>query len=194
MKKILLFLIIFLLSGCNDANIIENPNGKSLTYKYFNEKKYNGTNYNIKLKTEKSVIVINKAKNDVFYKITGSMDLIILEKNSIRYNFDTNNKTYSAKAIMKQENYTYGILPVDMKTLKNQKYKTGKKRLNGHKYIFETYKYDDVEITYYFDNKELIFINKKTNTEDLLYKLLEFDTSVEKVEYKIPDDYVEITY
>lgn len=195
MKKFILILLLFLLTGCSDEVLeVTNPNGKSLTYQYFNEKNYDTTVYNLKLKNGDSTITISKQENDVYYKVIGGMDLIILEKDGMRYKIDTNNKMYSSETIIKKENYTYGILPTDMNTLKNQSYKTGKEKINSHKYIFETYKYDKGKTTYYFDKDKLKFIRKKTDTENLLYKVLSFNALVKENNFKIPKGYIEMTY
>ena len=195
MKKVFLIFLVLLIAGCTNESVnVKNPNGDSLTYKYFSKKNYNVTKYNLKLKNDNSIIVIRKKNNNVFYEITGGMNLIILEKDGLRYNFDLTNKSYSKQSIIAVQNYTKGILPEDMLKLKNQSYKTGKEKINSHKYVFETYKYEEGKTTYYFDDNKLKFIKKKTAEENLLYEVLNFSVKVKDNAFKIPKGYSEITY
>ena len=194
MKKLILIFLILITTGCtSEVTEVKNPNGNSLTYKYFAKENYKDNKYNIKLKNENSIINVIKENNNVYYSINGGMNLIIIEKNGLRYNFDLANKIYSSTSIIVSEDYTEGILP-SMKDLKNKKYKTGKEKVNSHKYVFETYKYSKGTTTYYFDDHELKFIKKQTSEEDLLYEVLNFSTKVKKNAFEIPKGYSEITY
>lgn len=188
MKKIILCFMVLLLTGCSTTTV-KNPNASSLTYKYF--KNYTGDVYNLKLEVDGSTIKISKQKNGVYYENDGSMNLKILETGGFLYKINED-KTYSKEVLLKEENYTYGILP-DY-DLKNKSYKTGKERIGISIYTFETYKYGDGETTYYFKRNKLKYIRKTTSTEDFLYKVLSFDTKKKNNSLKIPKGYVEITY
>lgn len=195
MKKIILVVLLLLITGCdNEVTEVKNPDGSSLTYQYFNGKKYDGSQYNLKLMNDNSIIVIKKKNSNVYYEITGGMNLIILEKDGLRYNFDLTNKLYSTQSIITTQNYTEGILPEDMSELKDQSYTTGKEKINGHKYVFETYEYSEGETTYYFDDNELKFIRKQTTDEELLYEVLKFGIKVKNKAFNMPEGYTEMTY
>ncbi len=194
MKKLILCLLVILFTGCNSTTTVENPNGKSLAYKYFNSKNYDGSIYNLKLKTENSNITVSRQNNNVYYENKGNMDLVILEKNGVRYNINSNDKTYSKEDILKEENYVYGILPDDINIFKNKGYKTGKERIGIYNYVFETYNYDGVSATYYFKKSDLKYIRKQTDTENLIYEVISFDTKKKNNVFKIPKNYMELTY
>ncbi len=195
MKKIVLILFVLMLTGCNaEVTEVKNPDGDSLTYKYLSSKNYEDDLYNIKLKNGTSTIKIKKKENNLYYEITGSMNLIIIEKDGIRYNFDPANQIYSSQTIVVSENYTEGILPDSMEELKTKSYTTGKEKINSRKYVFETYEYSEGETTYYFDDDELKFIRKQTDEEDLLYEVLKFSTNVKDKAFDIPEGYSEMTY
>lgn len=195
MKKIILILLALIITGCSsEVTEVKNPNGSSLTYKYFSKENYEDNKYNLELKNGNSNITIIKDNDSIYYEITGGMNLIIIEKNGLRYNFDPINQIYSTQSIVISENYTEGILPESMKNLKNKSYKTGKEKINSHKYVFETYKYSEGTTTYYYDDNELKFIKKQTDEEDLLYEVLKFSTKVKNNAFDIPEGYTEMTY
>lgn len=195
MKKIIVILLILIVTGCSsEVTEVQNPNGKSLTYKYFKEENYEPDKYNIELKNGTSTIKVIKNNSNLYYEITGGMNLIILEKNGLRYNFDPINNIYSTTSIVTSENYTEGILPTSMKKLKNKSYNTGEEKINSHKYVFETYKYSEGKTTYYFDDNELKFIRKQTDEENLLYEVLKFSVKVNDKVFDIPEGYNEMTY
>ena len=195
MKKIILILLVLAITGCSsEVTKVKNPDGNSLTYKYFTKENYEDDKYNLKLKNDNSIITVIKDNDNLYYGINGGMNLIIIEKEGLRYNFDLVNQIYSTESIVISENYTEGILPESMKKLKDQSYKTGKEKINSHKYVFETYKYSAGTTTYYFDDDELKFIKKQTDEEDLLYEVLKFSTKVKDSAFEIPEGYTEMTY
>ena len=194
MKKIFLIFLVLLITGCSSTSEVKNPNGSSLTYKYFSQENYQGSKYNLRLKNDNSVLVAIKDGDNFYYNISGGFNLTIIEKNGYRYQFDMINKIYNAESIITKENYMEGILPADMKKLKKQNYQTGKEKITGHKYTFETYKYDKGKTTYYFDDKKLKYIKKQTKEENLLYEVLSFSLKVKSKDFDIPKGYTEITY
>ena len=190
MKKIILILLVLMITACGNEEVtVKNPDGKSLTYQYFSDLNLN--NYTLKIKENKNVITIKKVKENIYYKTS---NLIIIEKNGIRYTLDVVNKTYSATTITKSLNYTEGILPVNIDKLKNKSYKTGKEKINSFKYTYETYKNGKIKTTYYFENQKLKFIRKKTDTEDFLYEVLDFKEKVNDKTFEIPKDYTGMVY
>lgn len=190
MKKIIVILLILLLTGCSSEEVtVKNPNGKSLTYWYFNEKE--GNTYNLELKDGTSNIIIKKQDENIYYEVLDS-GLIIIEKDGIRYTLDVMNKTYSASSIIQQIDYTEGILPTE--DLKDKSYKTGEDKINSFKYTYETYDFDDFQTTYYFDDENLKFIRKKSSTEDFLYEIIKFNKKVSENDFEIPEDYEGMTY
>lgn len=187
MKKVLLVFLLFLMAGCTSSEV------NDLTYKYFNKNHYNISSYSLKLKSNNNIFVIKKDEDNIYYKVNGNINLMIIEKGNLRYNIDINNKIYSTQAITAKENYVEGILPDDIVSLKKS-YKTGKERINGHKYVFETYKYNRGKTTYYFAGNQLKYIKKETDIENQLYEVLDFKNKANSIDFDIPKDYVEMSY
>lgn len=193
MKKILLVILLFLATGCDNVEVIENPNGSSLTYKYFESQNYDGNEFNLHLRNGSSEIVIHKKDDNIYYELSGNASLIILEKDGLRYNIDSVNKVYTSSPVIKKENYTSGILIDDMDELKTKSYKTGVEKINAHKYTFEEYNYNGVKTTYYFKDT-LKFIRKKSSSENLLYEVISFNTKVEDKKFNLPKGYESMAY
>ncbi len=190
MKKILLLLIpLIILTGCeNKETTIKNPNGKSQTYKYLKQINYNPEKYTLKIKN-KEEITISKNKKQTYYK---NKTQKIIEKNYKKYTIQNN--SYTEEPIITQTNYAKGYLPENMKTLKNQTYKTGKERKGILTYTYEKYTYQGGEVTYYFRNNKLTHIKNKTIQNEITVKFISLTTKINQKEYKLPKGIEPITY
>lgn len=197
MKKIILCLLILLLTGCGvETKVIDKANGNSKTYLFF--KDFNPNNYYVELwdrnnnKNDDTKIIMARDDDEYYYEIDGSSKMINIWKDGKLYTIDPQMKNYNV-AESPVTDYSIGVLPNDMASLRISGYETGEQKVYGKNYIYEKYTYDNEETTYYFDGDDLVYIRYEGIQRKVFFKynlMDEPDTSL----FKIPDDYLEITY
>ena len=195
-KKILCVFICLFLFGCSSEKIVtvKKANGESKTYAFF--KDFNPLKYYVSFfdrnSTDKDDTKIIMAREDdkYYYEIKGAANQVIIQEDGFKY-------TISNDGYFKEESslvdYSLGILPRDISSLKTMGYKMGKRSLYGRKYVFEEYKSDDGTTSYYFDGDKLIFISYKTPLQEIFLKFDKFGDLSSDI-FEINSDLHEITY
>lgn len=194
MKRFLiLILFTILITGCTTEEVtIKNPNGTSLTYKYFKKHNYNSNKYTLKLQNDKTKITIIKNNNKQYYESKTDNEITkTIEKNNKKYTIL--DSYYTEEPISESTNYTEGYLPESLKEYKNKTYKTGKERKGLFTYTYEKYDYKQGTIKYYFHNNELKYIEKESTLEKTELKFISISSKVDKTKFKIPNK-TKITY
>ena len=197
MKKIILCLLILLLAGCGvETKVIDKANGNSKTYLFF--KDFNPNNYYVELwdrnnnKNDDTKIIMARDDDEYYYEIDGSSKMINIWKDGKLYTIDPQMKNYNV-AESPVTDYSIGVLPNDMASLRISGYETGEEKVYGKNYIYEKYTYDNEETTYYFDGDDLVYIRYEGIQRKVFFKYNLMDESDASL-FKIPDDYLEITY
>lgn len=197
-KKIVICLFALLLAGCGvETKTIDEANGDSKTYLFF--KDFNPNNYYVELwdrnvnKNDNTKIIMARDDDKYYYEIDGVANMINIWKDGYLYTLDAQMKSYN-KVESPVEDYSHGILPNDIKSLRSEGYETGEEKIYGKRYIYETYTHDNEETTYYFNGDNLIYIRYKGIQKTLFYR---FNLAKDKVNsslFEIPEEYLEITY
>lgn len=197
MKKIVLCLLILLLAGCGvETKVIDKANGNSKTYLFF--KDFNPNNYYVELwdrnnnKNDDTKIIMARDDDEYYYEIDGSSKMINIWKDGKLYTIDPQMKNYNV-AESPVTDYSIGVLPNDMASLRISGYETGEEKVYGKNYIYEKYTYDNEETTYYFDGDDLVYIRYEGIQRKVFFKYNLMDEPDASL-FKIPDDYLEITY
>ena len=202
MKKLLVLLVLglFLVTGCDsDPQQIERANGDSLTYLFFKDK-YEESKYYFEFldrntaKNDSTKIIMARKDDDYYYEINGSSNMIIIQKDGIRYTLDSSMKTYFKEDIVTVEDFSLGILPSNMDDLKTKGYETGKEKILDQNLRYERYTYDTYTSTYYFKGDDLVYIKEVTPLKTVILKYSDYKDSFKKRLFDIPDSYTEMTY
>ena len=202
MKKLLVLLVLglFLVTGCDsDPQQIERANGDSLTYLFFKDK-YEESKYYFEFldrntaKNDSTKIIMARKDDDYYYEINGSSNMIIIQKDGIRYTLDSSMKTYFKEDIVTVEDFSLGILPSNMDDLKTKGYETGKEKILDQNLRYERYTYDTYTSTYYFKGDNLVYIKEVTPLKTVILKYSDYKNSFKKRLFDIPDSYTEMTY
>ena len=197
-KKIVMCLFVLLLAGCTmETKVIDKANGDSKTYLFF--KDFNPSKYYVELwdrnnnKNDDTKIIMARDDDKYYYEINGSTEMIIIWKDDYKYTVDPKMKNYN-KLKEPINDYSYGVLPSDMKTLRTKGYETGEEKVYGKKYIYEKYTYDNDETTYYFSGDDLVYIKHKGLQNTVFFRFNMMKDKVSSKLFEIPKDYLEITY
>ena len=202
MKKLLVLLVLglFLVTGCDsEPQQIERANGDSLTYLFFKDK-YEESKYYFEFldrntaKNDSTKIIMARKDDDYYYEINGSSNMIIIQKDGIRYTLDSSMKTYFKEDIVTVEDFSLGILPSNMDDLKIKGYETGKEKILDQNLRYERYTYDTYTSTYYFKGDNLVYIKEVTPLKTVILKYSDYKDSFKKRLFDIPDSYTEMTY
>lgn len=202
MKKLLVLLVLglFLVTGCDsEPQQIERANGDSLTYLFFKDK-YEESKYYFEFldrntaKNDSTKIIMARKDDDYYYEINGSSNMIIIQKDGIRYTLDSSMKTYFKEDIVTVEDFSLGILPSNMDDLKIKGYETGKEKILDQNLRYERYTYDTYTSTYYFKGDDLVYIKEVTPLKTVILKYSDYKDSFKKRLFDIPDSYTEMTY
>lgn len=202
MKKLLVLLVLglFLVTGCDsEPQQIERANGDSLTYLFFKDK-YEESKYYFEFldrntaKNDSTKIIMARKDDDYYYEINGSSNMIIIQKDGIRYTLDSSMKTYFKEDIVTVEDFSLGILPSNMDDLKTKGYETGKEKILDQNLRYERYTYDTYTSTYYFKGDNLVYIKEVTPLKTVILKYSDYKNSFKKRLFDIPDSYTEMTY
>lgn len=202
MKKLLVLLVLglFLVTGCDsEPQQIERANGDSLTYLFFKDK-YEESKYYFEFldrntaKNDSTKIIMARKDDDYYYEINGSSNMIIIQKDGIRYTLDSSMKTYFKEDIVTVEDFSLGILPSNMDDLKTKGYETGKEKILNQNLRYERYTYDTYTSTYYFKGDDLVYIKEVTSLKTVILKYSDYKDSFKKRLFDIPDSYTEMTY
>ena len=202
MKKLLVLLVLglFLVTGCDsEPQQIERANGDSLTYLFFKDK-YEESKYYFEFldrntaKNDSTKIIMARKDDDYYYEINGSSNMIIIQKDGIRYTLDSSMKTYFKEDIVTVEDFSLGILPSNMDDLKTKGYETGKEKILNQNLRYERYTYDTYTSTYYFKGDDLVYIKEVTPLKTVILKYSDYKDSFKKRLFDIPDSYTEMTY
>ena len=202
MKKLLVLLVLglFLVTGCDsEPQQIERANGDSLTYLFFKDK-YEESKYYFEFldrntaKNDSTKIIMARKDDDYYYEINGSSNMIIIQKDGIRYTLDSSMKTYFKEDIVTVEDFSLGILPSNMDDLKIKGYETGKEKILDQNLRYERYTYDTYTSTYYFKGDDLVYIKEVTSLKTVILKYSDYKDSFKKRLFDIPDSYTEMTY
>ena len=132
--------------------------------------------------------------DDYYYEINGSSNMIIIQKDGIRYTLDSSMKTYFKEDIVTVEDFSLGILPSNMDDLKTKGYETGKEKILDQNLRYERYTYDTYTSTYYFKGDDLVYIKEVTPLKTVILKYSDYKDSFKKRLFDIPDSYTEMTY
>ena len=197
-KKIVLCLFALLLVGCGvETRTIDKASGDSKTYLFF--KDFDPNNYYVELfdrnnnKNDDTKIIMARSGDKYYYEIDGTSNMIVISKDGYNYTLDAQMKSYN-KVEGPVTDYSYGVLPHDMKALRTEGYETGEEKVYGKNYIYEKYKLDNDETTYYFSGDDLVYIKHKNIQSTVFFRFnLTKDKASSKL-FEIPDDYLEITY
>lgn len=202
MKKflILILLSLFMLTGCDSEPVqVKKANGDSLTYLFFKDK-YKEDKYYFEFldrniaKNDNTKIIMARDNDKYYYQISGSTDMIIIQKNGFKYTLDPRMVTYFKESAVTVEDYSLGILPRDMNELKTRGYETGKEEILDQKLRYERYNYDVYTSTYYFKGNDLIYVKEVTPLKTVVMKYNDYETKVKDSLFKIPKKYMEMTY
>lgn len=194
MKK---FLIIFLILFCGCSKSLDTKSGYSRTYLFFKDLDVNNyyvsfydRNVSVSDKTE-----INMAKlgDNYFYEINGAYNRVIIQKDGKRYTIDKTLMNYFEEE-SDLENFAYGIVPDDIDYLKKADYESGYQKVFNNKYIFERYKLENGESTYYFDGDDLVYVSYKSVFGSNLLKFISMSNEVDSDIFEISQKYGEISY
>ena len=197
-KKFVLCLLALLLVGCGvETQVIDKANGDSKTYLFF--KDFDPNNYYVELwdrnnnKNDDTKIIMARSGDKYYYEINGSSEMIVIQKNGYMYTLDPQMKNYN-KVESPVEDYAYGVLPSDMRSLRVSGYETGEEEVYGKKYIYEKYTNNSDESTYYFDGDDLVYIRYDGALKNVFFKYNLRKDKVDDELFEIPDGYLEITY
>ena len=202
MKKLLVLLVLglFLVTGCDsEPQQIERANGDSLTYLFFKDK-YEESKYYFEFldrntaKNDSTKIIMARNDDKYYYEINGSSNMIVIQKDGIRYTLDSRMKTYFKEDIVVVEDFSLGILPSNMDDLKTKGYETGKEKILDQNLRYERYTYDTYTSTYYFKGDDLVYIKEVTPLKTVVLKYSDCKDSFKKRLFDIPDSYTEMTY
>ena len=179
-----------------DGNIYTNDNNIE-TLKLINSnsnfQKLINSLYNI-AKNDNTKIIMARDNDKYYYQISGSTDMIIIQKNGFKYTLDPRMVTYFKESAATVEDYSLGILPRDMNELKTRGYETGKEEILDQKLRYERYNYDVYTSTYYFKGNDLIYVKEVTPLKTVVMKYNDYKTKVKDSLFKIPKKYMEMTY
>lgn len=197
-KKFVLCLLALLLVGCGvETQVIDKANGDSKTYLFF--KDFDPNNYYVELwdrnnnKNDDTKIIMARSGDKYYYEINGSSEMIVIQKDGYMYTLDPQMKNYN-KVESPVEDYAYGVLPSDMRSLRVSGYETGEEEVYGKKYIYEKYTNNSDESTYYFDGDALVYIRYDGALKNVFFKYNLRKDKVDDELFEIPDGYLEITY
>ena len=197
-KKFVLCLLALLLVGCGvETQVIDKANGDSKTYLFF--KDFDPNNYYVELwdrnnnKNDDTKIIMARSGDKYYYEINGSSEMIVIQKDGYMYTLDPQMKNYN-KVESPVEDYAYGVLPSDMRSLRVSGYETGEEEVYGKKYIYEKYTNNSDESTYYFDGDDLVYIRYDGALKNVFFKYNLRKDKVDDELFEIPDGYLEITY
>lgn len=202
MKKILVLVIlsVFVLTGCDSEPVqIKKANGDSLTYLFFKDK-YKEDKYYFEFldrnvsKNDNTKIIMARDNDKYYYQISGSSDMIIIQKNGFKYNLDPRMETFFKDKIANAEDYSQGILPSDMNDLKTKGYETGKEKILDQNLRYERYDYDIYTSTYYFKGDNLIYVKEVTPLKTVVMKYNDYKKKIKSSLFNIPKKYMEMTY
>ena len=202
MKKLLVLLVLglFLVTGSDsEPQQIERANGDSLTYLFFKDK-YEESKYYFEFldrntaKNDSTKIIMARNDDKYYYEINGSSNMIVIQKDGIRYTLDSSMKTYFKEDIVTVEDFSLGILPSNMDDLKTKGYETGKEKILDQNLRYERYTYDTYTSTYYFKGDDLVYIKEVTPLKTVILKYSDYKNSFKKRLFDIPDSYTEMTY
>lgn len=194
MKKLLVFLLLFI-CGCSKS--LDTESGYSRTYLFF--KDFDVNNYYVSFYdrnvsvNDKTKINMARLEDNYFYEIDGFEDRIIIQKNGKRYTVNKNLMSYSEEE-RGLVDFSYGLIPKDIKKLKKTKYEAGYQKLFNRRYIFEKYKVDGGETTYYFDSYDLVYVSYKSVLGTNLLKFISMNNDVNQNIFEISAKYSEISY
>ena len=119
--------------------------------------------------------------------------MINIWKDGKLYTIDPQMKNYNV-AESPVTDYSIGVLPNDMASLRISGYETGEEKVYGKNYIYEKYTYDNEETTYYFDGDDLVYIKHKGLQNTVFFRYNLTKDKVSSKLFEIPKDYLEITY
>ena len=196
-KKILVICLLLLCAGCGEAKTIKQSNGESKTYAFF--KDFDVNHYYVSFldrnvsQNDNTKIVMARDGDKYYYEIGGESNRKIIQKDGIRYTINESMHTYF-KEEASLENFSIGVLPTDKSIFKTLKYESGYEKIYGVKYIYEKYKLDSGEVTYYFKGNNLIYVRYKEIQSDkfLKFNSMKFEFS-EKI-FDVDENYIEMTY
>ena len=198
MKKILILFLLFFCFGCSQKVVsVKKANGDSLTYLFF--KDFDVKNYYVSFydrnvsKNDDAMIIYARSDDKYYYKYSGENGQIIIQMDGLKYTINEKLGSYF-KEEKKLEDYSYGILPYDLKKLKVMGYKTGKAKIYGVNYVFEEYKLKGVTSTYYFKGDKLIYVKTDLISSSSLMKFEGMKSRFSKKIFDISDNYSEMSY
>lgn len=193
-KKIL---IVFLILFCGCSKSLETESGYSRTYlffKNFDVNKYYVSFYDRNVSSgDKTKINMAKLEDNYFYEIDGFENRIIIQKDGKRYTINKNLMNYFEEE-GNFEDFSHGFIPNDIEFLKKNKYETGYQKVFNQKYIYEKYKLDEGESTYYFDGYDLVYVSYKSIFGSNLLKFISMKNDVDSSIFEISKKYSEMSY
>lgn len=201
MKKIIyIFMIIMLFTGCSSKPItVEKSNGDSKAYLFLKDK-YNPDKYYFEFydrnisSNDKAKIIMARDDNKYYYSINGDNDIAIIQKDGFKYTVDFKLKSYSKVLEKNIMDNSFGILPRNMEEFKTLGYIKGKERIFNQSLEYEKYDYGNIETTYYFKGKNLVYIKCKQPTKTITLKYINYKKKVSDKLFDVPKKYVEMTY
>ena len=142
---------------------------------------------------DKTKINMARSSDNYFYEIDGFENRIIIQKDGFRYTVNNNLMNYFEEEAA-LEDFSYGLIPRNIKKLKKMKYETGYQKVFNKKYIFEKYKIDNGESIYYFDGNDLVYVSYKSALGFNMLKFISMSNDVDKDIFEISSKYSEISY
>lgn len=198
MKKIVLCLCILLLVGCGvQTQVIKKASGDSQTYLFF--KDFNPKKYYVEFwdrnnnKNDDTKIIMARDGDKYYYEINGSSKMKVIQKDGYMYTVDPQMQNY-IKVESPLVDYSFGVLPNDMTTLKVSGYETGEEKVYGKKYIYEKYTGDTDESTYYFDGDDLVYVKYTGAEKNVFFKFNLMKSKVDDSLFEVPEGYLENAY
>lgn len=198
MKKFLIVFLLLFCFGCSEKIVnVKKADGDSLTYLFF--KDFDIQNYYVSFydrnvsKNDDAKIIYARSGDKYYYEYKGENGQKIIQMDGFKYTINERlNSFFKEKS--KVEDYSFGILPNDLKKLKTMGYKTGKAKVFESTYVFEEYKLKGVVSTYYFKGNELIYVKTDLVSGSSLLKFDSMKSKVSKKNFDISDSYNEISY
>lgn len=194
-KKIFFILVILLCFGCGNERsvVVKKADGDSLTYMFF--KDFDVNNYlvyffdrNVSV-NDNTKIIFGRDGDKYYYEIDGENSQKIIQMDGYKYVI---NKSNYYKEEGDFVDYSKGILPDDIFSLKTSGYVTGKESIFNKKYTFERFKNGKESTTYYFEGKRLVYVKYSGLLNEVLLKFNKFGKVSSKL-FEI-DDLIEISY
>ena len=198
MKKILIIILLLFCFGCSEKTVnVKKSNGDSLTYLFF--KDFNVNNYYVSFydrnvsKNDDAMIIFARSDDKYYYEYRGENGQKIIQMDGFKYTINERLNSFF-KDESELEDYSYGILPSDIKKLKIMGYKTGKAKVFGSFYVFEEYKIKGAVSTYFYKGKNLIYVKTDIASGSSLLKFDSMKSDFSKKIFDINDNYNEIGY